>query len=207
MIDADAGGANVVSPVADILFRADIWFVRVCARSARPAVGRGLAIAFSRAGNGGLYPVLAATLLFAFGAQARLVVLLAAVNIVLMHTVYPTIKRRAARLRPFRAYADLKPLLATLDEHSFPSGHVMTLTAALVPIALALPATLPLALGAWVAMAWARVASAHHYPSDILAGAALALIVSYPLTKLALGWSTLGWMALNWPAFGWTTLG
>ena len=196
-----------MSPLADILFRADLWFVRACARTARPAVGRGLAIAFSRAGNGGIYPVLAATLLIAFGAQAWLVVLIAAINMVLMHSVYPMIKRRAARLRPFRAYADLKPLLATLDEHSFPSGHVMTLTAALVPIALALPETLPVALGAWLAMAWARVASAHHYPSDILAGAALALAVSYPLTKFVLGWSTLGWLAAGWPAFNWHALG
>lgn len=191
-----------MGPFADILFRADIWFVRVCVRTARPAIARGLAIGFSRAGNGGIYPVLAAALLYGFGAQARAVVVLAAINIVLMHSVYPKIKRYAARARPFRSYGDLKPLLATLDEHSFPSGHVMTLTAALVPIALALPETLPLALGAWCAMAWARVASAHHYPSDIIAGAGLALVVSYPLTKLALGWSALGWSGLAWPTFG-----
>ncbi|RBP14273.1 undecaprenyl-diphosphatase [Roseiarcus fermentans] len=191
-----------MSPVSDILFRADIWFVRVCARTARPALARGLAIAFSRAGNGGLYPVLAVTLLLAFGTQARAVVLLAAINIVLMHSVYPTIKRMAARARPFRSYTDLKPLLATLDEHSFPSGHVMTLTAALVPIALALPETLPLALGGWLAMAWARVASAHHYPSDILAGAALALVVSYPLSRLGLDWSAVGWSGLTWASLG-----
>ena len=191
-----------MSPLTDILFRADIWFVRVCVRTARPTIARGLAIGFSRAGNGGLYPVLAAALLCAFGAQAWLAVLLAAINIVLMHSVYPTIKRFAARARPFRAYGDLKPLLATLDEHSFPSGHVMTLTAALVPIALALPETLPLALGGWFAMAWARVASAHHYPSDILAGAALALAVSYPLSRLGLDVSSLGWSALSWPTLG-----
>jgi undecaprenyl-diphosphatase len=181
----------VLGPL-EVLFRADLWFTRVCVRTARPAFGRGLAIAFSRAGNGGIYPVLGVALLYAFGAQARAVLIVAAINILLMHIVYPTIKRRAGRARPFRSYADLKPLLATLDEHSFPSGHVMTLTAALVPIALALPETLPVALGAWIAMAWARVASAHHYPSDILAGAALALLVSYPLSRLGLHWSTLG---------------
>ncbi len=182
----------MVGPLSELLSRADIWFVRACAKTARPAMARGLAIAFSRAGNGGIYPVLAAVLFYALGMQARVVVIVAALNILLMHIVYPTIKRRAGRARPFRSYSDLKPLLATLDEHSFPSGHVMTLTAALVPIALALPETLPVALGVWIAMAWARVASAHHYPSDILAGAALALLVSYPLSRLGLHWSTLG---------------
>jgi undecaprenyl-diphosphatase len=173
---------------ADILFRADLWFVRVCARTARPAFGRGLAIAVSRVGNGGLYPLLALALVYQLGRQSRAVILLAAINILLMHSVYPTIKRRVGRTRPSQACADLKPLLATLDEHSFPSGHIMTLTAALVPVALALPATLPLALGAWIAMAWARLASAHHYPSDILAGAALAFVVSYPLSRIGLAW-------------------
>ena len=178
----------MTSRVAEFFLRADLWFVRICVRTTRPAFGRGLAVAVSRIGNGGLYPVLAIALLFKFGAQARAILAVAAINILLMHTVYPTIKRRAARARPFQAHADLKPLLATLDDHSFPSGHMMTLTAALVPIALARPATLPLALGVWLAMAWARLSSAHHYPSDILAGAALALVVSYPLSKLGLGW-------------------
>jgi len=31
-------------------------------------------------------------------------------------------------------------------------------------------------------MAWSRVATAHHYPSDILAGAVLGLGVGYPIS-------------------------
>jgi undecaprenyl-diphosphatase len=177
-----------MSRLAEILFRADLWFVRVCVKTARPALGRVLAVAVSRIGDGGLYPLLAAALIYEFGRQSRGAIILAAINILLVHSVYPTIKRRAARARPFQACADLKPLLATLDEHSFPSGHMMTLTAALVPIALARPATLPLALGVWFAMAWARLASAHHYPSDILGGGALALLVCYPVSKMGLAW-------------------
>jgi undecaprenyl-diphosphatase len=173
---------------ADVLFRADLWFVRLCARSARPGLGRGLAIAFTRIGNGGLYPLLALALVYELGRQSREPILIAAINILLMHSVYPAIKRRVGRVRPSQAFADLKPLLATLDENSFPSGHMMTLTAALVPIALALPETLPFALGGWLAMAWARLASAHHYPSDVLGGAALALVVSYPLSRIGLAW-------------------
>ena len=177
------------STLAEALIRADLWFVRLCARTARPRLGRGLAIAFSRVGNGGFYPVVAAALVYELGRQSRDVIILAAINILLMHSVYPTIKKRAARARPFQAHGDLTPLLATLDEHSFPSGHMMTLTAALVPIALALPTTLPLALGAWFAMAWARLASAHHYPSDVLAGAGLALVVCYPLSIIGFSWA------------------
>ena len=179
---------NVSRSFLRFLRTADLWVVRLCVASARTSLGRHLAVAVSRVGNGGLYPALAALMIVACGARGCYAMIAAAINIGLMHSVYPTIKRRAARVRPFRAYADLKPLLATLDEHSFPSGHIMTLTAALVPIALALPGTLPLALGGWVAMAWARLASAHHYPSDVLAGAALALVVSYPLSRIGLAW-------------------
>ncbi len=178
--------AKVGRTFVAVLVAADLWFVRVCVASARPALGRRLAVAFSRIGNGGIYPVLATLLILGCGARGRDATIAAAVNLGLMHSVYPTIKRRAGRRRPFQAHADLESLLATLDEHSFPSGHVMTLTAALVPIVLTLPATLPLSLGAWCAMAWARLASAHHYPSDIFAGAVIALVVSYPLSKYAL---------------------
>lgn len=179
--------AKVGQTLVAVLIAADLWFVRLCVATARPALGRRLAVAFSRIGNGGLYPVLATLLILGWGARGRDAMIAAAINVGLVHSVYPAIKRRAGRRRPFQAHADLESLLETLDEHSFPSGHVMTLTAALVPIVLVLPATLPLSLGAWCAMAWARLASAHHYPSDIFAGAAFALVVSYPLSKYGLG--------------------
>ncbi len=174
-----------------LVVAADLWFLRLCVATARPALGRRIAVAFSRIGNGGLYAVLATLLVLGGGARGRDALVAAAINVGLVHSVYPAIKRRAGRRRPFEAHADLKPLLATLDEHSFPSGHVMTLTAALVPIVLVLPATLPLSLGAWCVMAWARLASAHHYPSDIFAGAVIALAVSYPLSRYGLGGAML----------------
>jgi undecaprenyl-diphosphatase len=31
-------------------------------------------------------------------------------------------------------------------------------------------------------MAWSRIATAHHYPSDIVGGAILGLIFAYPLS-------------------------
>ena len=168
------------------LLAVDVWVLRLCVASARTAAGRWLAVAVSRIGNGGLYPVLAALMILGCGIRGCYVMIAAAINVGLMHSVYPTIKRFAARQRPFRAHSDLKPLLATLDEHSFPSGHVMTLTAALVPIVVSIPGTLSLSLAVWCAMAWARLASAHHYPSDIFAGAAIALLVSYPLSHYGL---------------------
>ncbi|MFO1124672.1 MAG: phosphatase PAP2 family protein [Methylocystis sp.] len=65
----------------------------------------------------------------------------------------------------------------------FPSGHAMTLTGVLAPIVIAWPATTPSAALLLLSMAWSRIATAHHYPSDVVAGAALGAGLSYPLAS------------------------
>ena len=52
-----------------LLIALDIWVVRLCVASARSALGRRLAVAVSRIGNGGLYPALAAIMIVGFGAR------------------------------------------------------------------------------------------------------------------------------------------
>lgn len=165
-----------------VLCRADLFGVRLCAGSACLRGGRSSAVLLSWLGNGLIYALLAALCVGLAGWEAVAVILVAAINIGLLHTVYRTIKRRIGRPRPYRADPALVSLLRVLDEYSFPSGHAMSLTGALVPVVLAFPEAMPEALMLWGAMAWARVASAHHYPSDVLAGSALGLIVSYPVS-------------------------
>jgi undecaprenyl-diphosphatase len=149
----------------------------------------------SRLGNGWIYPVIAAACLVVAGSQTLLVILIAAVNVALLHCVYRPIKLWSRRPRPYQSYPELNPLLAALDEHSFSSGHAMTLTAVLVPLALAFPLLLIPAAALWLFMAWARLASAHHYGSDILAGAGLALGVAYPISIWTLErFATVPWV-------------
>ncbi len=149
-------------------------------QTTRHAGVRKLAFAISWLGNGSFYVLCAVVLIGVGGARP---VAVAALAIGVVHLVYPWIKLACGRLRPFEIDPGLTPLLATLDRHSFPSGHAMTLTAALVPVLAAWPAAWPLALVAWLVMAWSRVATAHHYPSDIVAGALLGGAVATPLAK------------------------
>jgi undecaprenyl-diphosphatase len=107
-------------------------------------------------------------------------------NALVLHSVYPVIKRVVARPRPYQRDATLVPLLPVLDSHSFPSGHAMTMSAVMVPLVLAFPGTIGLAVPAWMLVAWARMASAHHYPSDVAAGTMLGVSVSYPISLYAL---------------------
>lgn len=164
------------------LLDADLAAVRIISRSAKSTVGRVSAIVISKLGNGWLYLILGAIIFEWLGSAGFRVVVLAGLNAVLLHCLFPHIKRRIGRQRPFRVDPHLPSLLAVLDEHSFPSGHAMTLSGVLVPIVLVLPATAISAVALMSFMAWSRIATAHHYPSDVVAGAFLGLVLAYPLS-------------------------
>ncbi len=165
---------------------ADLAAVHLFSRSARPRAIRPLAIAVSKLGNGWIYPILLVIVFYGLGTQGWRVVALAGANAALLHILYPVIKRRFCRKRPFHVDARLPSLLKTLDEHSFPSGHAMTITGVLAPIVLAWPAMTVAAALLVLSMAWSRIATAHHYPSDVAAGVALGAALAFPLSRYAL---------------------
>ena len=167
----------------DKLVAADLAAVRALTGPERSRFYRLCAIAISKLGNGWIYPILAALVFAEWGwIDGRRVVLLAAINAAAMHIMYPLIKKRFKRLRPFKIDPRLPSLMKTLDEHSFPSGHAMTLTGVLAPIVMIWPAALVSAVVMACCMAWSRIATGHHYPSDVAAGVALGVGVGYPLS-------------------------
>jgi undecaprenyl-diphosphatase len=168
------------------LHAADLAGVHVLSRSARPAIGRALAILISKLGNGWIYPILAVAIFSIFGRAALPVVALAGVNAAALHCLFPIIKRRIGRPRPFHVDPRLPSLLRILDEHSFPSGHMMTLSGVLAPIVIAWPSAAGSAAALVLSMAWSRIATAHHYPSDVLGGVALGVVMGYPLSACLL---------------------
>ena len=102
---------------------------------------------------------------------------------IIAHMIYPILKSRIARLRPFEFDSSLNLSMKALDRYSCPSGHIMTATVVAVPLGNAFPILLPGIICIWSAIAWARVSSGHHYPSDILLGALLGSFVSIPITS------------------------
>ncbi|WP_395665737.1 phosphatase PAP2 family protein [Methylocella sp.] len=168
------------------LSSADLGAVRFFSRAGRWRVGRGSAALITRLGDGWLYPILALMIVAHFGAKAPRVILAAGLNAGLLHCLYPTLKRLIARPRPFHIDARLASRARVLDEHSFPSGHAMTLCGVLTPIVMAWPDCLSAAAALMALMGWARIATGHHYPSDVCAGVGLGLILSYPISVWAL---------------------
>ncbi|UVO49707.1 phosphatase PAP2 family protein [Sphingomonas sp. SUN019] len=141
---------------------------------------RHVAIVLNRLSNGSLYPIVAAILLLFFGRPILAGVIIATSSVLCAHLIYPGIKTRCARRRPFDCDPSIASLLKPLDRYSFPSGHAMTATAAFVPLAVAMPAIATPAIATVILIGWARIAAGHHYPTDVLAGALLGSVIAGP---------------------------
>lgn len=157
---------------------------RTAAAAQRTHLAR-TAVVVSWLGNGTLYLILAAALLAVVGRTSARTLALAALSGAISHLVYPAIKRVAARPRPFEHRTGPTPSGVPLDAFSFPSGHLMTLSATLTPVLLRWPRLWLAALGLWLILAWSRIATAHHYPSDLLGGTLLGVAVALGVTWVA----------------------
>jgi undecaprenyl-diphosphatase len=138
--------------------------------------------AVSRLGNGPIYLLIVGAVILFHPHEAATIIICAAASIFLLHCIYPIMKRATARPRPRDVEADFPDSPPPLDKFSFPSGHVMTLSAALTPIVYVAPRAWPLGVAVWAAMAWSRLAVGHHYASDVAAGTIMGAAVSGFLT-------------------------
>ncbi len=163
----------------------EIALVGRTAAAARRTRLEPVAIAVSWLGNGTIYLIMAAMLVAVAGRTSARTLALAALCGAVSHLVYPQIKRVTARPRPFEHRAGPPPAGAPLDAFSFPSGHLMTLAATLTPVLLRWPRLWLAALGLWLVLAWSRVATAHHYPSDLLGGTLLGVGVALAVVAAA----------------------
>ncbi|HYM41303.1 MAG TPA: phosphatase PAP2 family protein [Steroidobacteraceae bacterium] len=139
----------------------------------------------SRLGDGVVWYLLIVLLPLIYGAAALRPAIVMALTGALGVVLYTLLKRVFVRERPFITHAAIDLRGAPLDRYSFPSGH--TLHA--VSFAWQLTAHFP-ELG-WVVVplaaviAASRVALGLHYPSDVLAGAAIGAALAELGTSLA----------------------
>ncbi len=131
--------------------------------------------AVSRLGDGPLWYALILALPFLYGESGQLPALQMAVTGLIGVGLYKALKHTLVRERPFIQCDRIWLGVAPLDRYSFPSGHTLhavsfaTLAAHYFPeLGLVL---VPFAL----LIAASRVILGLHYPTDVLAGAALGL--------------------------------
>jgi undecaprenyl-diphosphatase len=88
------------------------------------------------------------------------------------------IKVASDRPRPFEAMPGVDTLVGATLGTSMPSGHAATSFAGAVILTYLLPRAAPYAFLLAVAIAFSRIYVGVHYPSDVLAGAALGALIA-----------------------------
>jgi undecaprenyl-diphosphatase len=86
------------------------------------------------------------------------------------------VKDLVHRTRPFDAHPQIHPLY-TVHSSSFPAGHAATAFAGATLLSYVVPRAIPLFAALAFAVGFSRVYVGVHYPSDVLVGAAIGVLV------------------------------
>jgi undecaprenyl-diphosphatase len=178
---------NVYRAQVDRLFlrmnRREISIVSSVMRHSQPRAVSALLKATNRLCDGWIYlPIVCLLLLMG---EWRLM-LVAALGAAVSFLLYFSAKPRFARTRPCHFAENLSTGMRCLDRYSFPSGHCMTLSVVGVLLCWQHHAAIPLLTAMVLLLSWARIAAAHHYPTDLIAGIAVGLFVGVPVAAVLL---------------------
>lgn len=103
--------------------------------------------------------------------------------LVLSHLLVQILKRSVTRPRP-RLPVGIQSLIRTPECFSFPSGHAAAGLSIWLPVALALPGTVGVAvMGLSLLVGLSRCYLGVHYPGDVAAGWLLALLSMIPFAR------------------------
>lgn len=169
---------SLLDPALARIQRYDAWLCLRLNRALRYALALHFFRAVSWLGNGIFWYALMLALLVKHGAAAALPVLHMAFVGIVCTAAYQMLKRGTVRPRPYQALQGIAFGAVPLDRFSFPSGHTLHAVAfTLVAVSHYPGLAAPLA-GFTALTAASRVVLGLHYPSDVLAGAALGGLVA-----------------------------
>ena len=157
------------------------WDELLCVRFNRGAQQRPVVLAFqavSWLGNGLFWYALMLALLVADAHGAAMPVLHMAFVGAVCTCCYKMVKRTTVRSRPYQVNPLVSANAAVLDRFSFPSGHTLHAIAFTLVACFYYPALWVLLVPFTLLTAVSRVALGLHYPSDVIAGAALGALIA-----------------------------
>ncbi|ODC03338.1 hypothetical protein BFW38_07045 [Terasakiispira papahanaumokuakeensis] len=129
----------------------------------------------SRLGDGLLWYLVMIALPLAYGQKGFVAGLHMVLTGAICTLIYKSLKHRTLRGRPFTRHSDIQCRMPPLDYFSFPSGHTLHACAFTVLLFEWAPlwgwAILPFT----VLVALSRMILGLHYPSDVIAGAAIGV--------------------------------
>jgi len=127
----------------------------------------------SRLGDGILWYALMALVLVAEGPRGLVPIAHMVAVGALGLAIYKWLKMRTARPRPYQVHAAIRLGADPLDAFSFPSGHTLHAAAFAILFTAYYPLLGVVVLPFATLVAASRLALGLHYPSDVLAGAAI----------------------------------
>lgn len=158
------------------------WDAAACLRvnrvSRRPWPRR-LFHTVSRLGDGVFWYALMLALAAGGGERGLAAALQLALTGLVCTALYKALKGRTARPRPYAVRPDIVCAAAPLDRYSFPSGHTLHAVGFTVVALAHFPGLAPLLVPFTALVAVSRPVLGLHYPSDVLAGAALGALVAW----------------------------
>lgn len=143
----------------------------------RPMVA-GFFASISRLGNGVFWYVLIGLLPLLYGAPALSVSARMILAGVVGVAVYKGLKARTERSRPYSVLREIDLIERPLDAGSFPSGHTLHAVSFTLIATAAYPELAWLLAPFAALVALSRLVLGLHYPSDVLAGAAIGLAIA-----------------------------
>ncbi len=169
------------SSLSTILARFDAAEYRICRHLNRGASNGSLRAIFriaSRLGDGVIWYAMLGLLPLLYGSRAIRPVIVMALMGLLGVVLYKALKHVFVRERPFITHASISLAAAPLDRYSFPSGHTLHAVSFTWQAVACFPelgwVLVPLAS----LIAASRVVLGLHYPTDVLAGAAIGCMLA-----------------------------
>ncbi|MAK91456.1 MAG: phosphatase PAP2 family protein [Oceanospirillaceae bacterium] len=174
--------SKTLQPRSALLFsKADRFELNLCQllnRTGRYTSVRLFFKAISRLGDGVFWYTLALAMPLTMGARGLEAVGHMAITGLTCVLIYSQLKNRLVRQRPFISWDAINAHTAPLDLYSFPSGHTMNAVNFAVLFCVFAPALFWLVVPFAILVALSRVILGMHYPTDVLVGAALGLLIS-----------------------------